>query len=369
MKQPFFALALIGGLLAPCVAHAQGVMVLGVRSVEGDDEFTRNLTGALRHAASQVESWQVSDREVTLSQMALAHGCDEPDSTCMSAIADSLEAPMVIYGDVRRSATGAQFDFQINLHFFNSQTDEIEHSVAETVPGSRQDIDDLREPARRWIAALSGAPRSGTLTVQVNVPGADVLIDGASVGHANAEGFLQVENVQAGNRNVQIVAPGHATFRSSVSVEAYGQATFEAELQAGGGGGSFPVDTVLGVVFLAVGAGLGAGSIYSIVRIDAINSDPLYLAVREAFSRDIENVCAEPTGAAIRDDQTAFCNEAATLEVLQFALGIGAVAAAGVGLYFLVSGASGGGSEETQAFLLTPSIGPDHAYLGALVRF
>src|SRR5690606_22646690 len=115
----------------PGAAQAQSgasLVVLGIRSVEGDDEFTRNLTGALRHAASQVAGWDVSDREVTLAQMALAHGCDDPDPPCMAAIADSLEIQRVLYGDVRRTSAGDSFDFSINLHLFNGETDQIEHS-------------------------------------------------------------------------------------------------------------------------------------------------------------------------------------------------------------------------------------------------
>lgn len=379
MRRPFLALALMAGILAPCIltpsaASAQSVMVLGIRSVEGDDEFTRNLTGALRHAAAQVNSWDISDREVTLSQMALAHGCDEPDPTCLSAISQSLEVDRLLYGDVRRTSAGERFDFSVNLHFFNGQTGTIEHSVADTIPGIRRDIDDLREPARRWIAALSGAPRGGTLTVRVNVPGAEVLIDGVSVGTTDDDGYLQIESVEAGMRNVQIIALGHAAFRSTVSIEAYGEATFEAELEAGGGGGGeFPLDTVLGVGLLAVGVGLAAGWIYSGTRVLSINNSlewqgdgtPEDRGIRGRYGNDVSDLCS----VAGRPDVAPLCSEASTLEALQFVFAIGTAASAGVGLYFLVQGLTGGDSAEEQAVIITPSFGPDHAYVGALVSF
>lgn len=374
-----FAALWATGLAAPAAVRAQtSVMVLGVRSVEGDDEFARNMTGALRHAASQVQGWDVSDRDVTLSQMALAHGCDEPDPTCMASIADTLSTQRVIYGDVRRTSAGDNFDFSVNLYLFNAETDQIEHTVAETLPGVRRDIDDLREPARRYIASLAGAPRAGTLNISVNVPGAEVFIDGESVGSADADGHLLIENVQAGTRNVRIVAPGHQSFRSTISIEAYGESSFEAELVVGEGSSGpseFPVELVTGVGLLVVAAGLAAGWIYSWYRVYiGIQDDPEYVAFRESFSGTDTNICATNVagGAAVRPRLAELCSEASTLEVLEFVFGIGAAAAAGVGLYFLITAmTSSDDSDSAQGPSIVPvvSVGSDHGYVGLRASF
>jgi hypothetical protein len=396
------ALLAVGAVLArPEIACAQtSVMVLGVRSVEGDDEFTRNLTGALRHAASQVQGWNVSDREVTLAQMALAYGCDEPDSTCMAQIAESLGVDRVIYGDVRRTSAGDAYDWSINLHVFNSETDQIEHSVADTIPGVRRDIDDLRDPARRYMAALSGAPRAGTLHIAVNVPGAQVFIDGQSVGTADDEGHLDASDVMAGSRDVRIAAEGHQSFRSTVSVEPYGEASFEAELQAaaGGGGDEFPVELVTGVGLLVVAAGLAAGWIASWyhVRYD-LNGDSGFLAFRtqagdylvahnsgpidpsqydacavgaqaewNLYNGPASTEAARETGPRGRQ----VCSEASTFEALEFVFGIGAAAAAGVGLYLLIDALTGSSTPPSQqSWRLTPSFGLSHGYLGVAADF
>jgi hypothetical protein len=379
-------------LLAPAVASAQTVIVLGIRSVEGDDEFARNLTGALRHSASQVQGWTVSEREVTLTQMALAHGCDEPDPTCLEQMAQTLTAQRILYGDVRRTNAGQTYDFSVNLHLFNAETNQIENTVTDTIPGVRRDIDDLREPARRYVAALSGAPRAGTLRVTVNVPGAEVFVDGESVGAADGEGHLVVSDVQAGSRSVRVVAPGHQSFASTVSVEAYGEATFEAELQAGSSGPSapFPTELVVGVCLLVVGAALAGGMFASWVQINDMETYSDYQALRAragtylAANPDApSDVCAliAPSsthrGALVSsaDVQTqnrldAVCRDAPTWEALQFVFGIGAAAAAGVGAYFLVSALSGSSAPPSeQAIQLTPSFGPDHVYLGVAGRF
>lgn len=393
-----FLLAALAGLgtitIAPALASAQTVAVLGIRSVDGDDEFARDLTGALRHAATQVRGWSVSEREVTLTQMALAHGCEEPDPGCLALMADSLQVERIIYGDVRRTSASEQYDFSVILHIFNADSDQIEHTVTDTVPHGRRDIDDLRDLVRRYIAALSGAPRTGTLHINVNVPGAQVFVDGELLGTADTDGRLTATDVPAGTRSVRVVAPGHHSFRSTVSVEAYGEATFEAELEAGGGsggGGSFPVELVTGAGLLVVAAGLAAGWIGSWVHLRfGLEQDPDYQAYRRTAGPYLQanpaltDVC-QAAQSSVLDERTlggAFaqetrlravervCNEAPTWEVLQFVFGIGA-AAAGVGAYFLVTALTGGDASAAQAeaWQLTPSFGPNHAYVGVARRF
>lgn len=372
--------ALCGALAAACIAPAAAsaqaeVMVLGIRSVEGDDEFARNLTGALRHEASQVSEWTVSDREVTLAQLVLAHGCAEPDPACMTQIADSLQADRLLYGEVRRTSAGESYDFSINLHVFNGQSDEIEASVADTIPQIRRDIDDLREPARRYVAALSGAPRLGTAHIVVNVPGAEVFVDGESVGTTDDQGELIVENVEAGSRNVRIVAPGHQSFASTLSVEAYGEATFEAELQAGAGGGGLSgrdVELIVGIGMTAAGVVLGAlwGALgyeyyFQLVDDGPGVGDDLQRA-RALYPMGTEDVCAEPPAEPWIDD---LCSKLDTYQYLVPILGIAGAVVGGVGIYFLISALTSGDEPSDSAFRLEPSVGPDHAFLGATIAF
>jgi hypothetical protein len=66
------------------------------------------------------------------------------------------------------------------------------------------------------------------------------------------------------------------------------------------------------------------------------------------------------------------CNEAGTLEPLQYVfLGVGVVGI-GAGIALIVIGAGEGSSSGEHAALnlrLTPSAGPDHAYFGAVLDF
>jgi hypothetical protein len=383
-------------------ASAQStVIVLGIRSLEGDDELARNLTGALRHAASQVQGWTVSEREVTLAQMALAHGCEEPDPTCLRQMASSLRTQRIIYGDVRRTSASGTYDWSVNLHVFNAETDRIEHSVAAIIPSVRSDIDDLRDPVRRFMATLSGAPQVGTLRVSVNVPGAEVFIDDELVGRADDRGVLVVDEVRSGSRRIRVAAAGHQGFRSTVSVEPYQESSFEAELQTStststaSNGGGIRGELVAGIALLTTGVALAAAWIGSWAHVQfGLQNDAGYAQYRRDVSDFLRatqgpgvdlaqtDVCAlnaqnrylndgVATYALDTGDRAAsVCSEASTFEVLQFVFGIGAAAAAGAGLYFLITGLTGDTTPpEQQSFRLMPSVGPDHAYLGAQLSF
>jgi hypothetical protein len=402
-RRVLVSFALACAAFSPAIASAQAdVIVLGVRSIEGDDEFARNLTGALRHAANQVDGWDVSDREVTLEQMSLAHGCDELEPVCLGQIAEALSADRLIYGEVRRTSAAEHYDYSVNLHVFNNETHQIERSVTDTIPGVHDDIDDLRDVVRRYASELSGAPRVGTLFVSVNVPGAEVFIDDQPVGTSDAQGRLTVTDVQAGNRNVRVAAEGRRSFRSTVAIEAYGEATFEAELEQGrdeGPPAPFPAEIVAGSALLAGGLALAGVWIYSMVYIDSLANDVDYVQYRRdetAFWQTVlgggdnphlfESLCDYARGTneqrylydGVRfgtdmsraDRARDICDEADTWEVLQFVFMGGAAVLAGVGLYLLITGATqSSGEAEAQSWFLTPSAGPDHGYLGVVGIF
>ena len=175
----------------PALAEAQtNVVVLGLSPIDGDAEVARNLTGALKHAASQNPDWRVSEREVSLAQMSIAHGCQVPNASCLAEIAETLTTQALIYGTVGRSSTGDQYDYTVELRLFNAQTGAIEHTLTDRIPRGRSDIDDMRPVVMRYINELAGATPPGTLRIQVNVPDAPVMVDGQALGSTDAGGAL-----------------------------------------------------------------------------------------------------------------------------------------------------------------------------------
>ncbi len=231
MNRYFALLLALGTFGTPALASADtSVIVLGIRSVEGDDEVSRNLTGALRRAASQVPGWQVAEADVSLAQMSMVHGCDEPDAACMAEIAQELGQQRVVYGTVRRTGAGSSYDFALTLYFFNSETGQIQDSLTDNIPRIQSDIDDLRGRAARYVAQFSGQIRYGSVRLNVNQPGASVIIDGEPVGTTDDSGTLIVEDVPEGQRTLEISADGYESFSGAVRVVADEQSEFRANL-------------------------------------------------------------------------------------------------------------------------------------------
>jgi hypothetical protein len=366
---------------APPLARAdRTIAVLGILSMEGDDEVAQSLTGAIRHAASRVDGWQLSRQEVTLTQMALAHGCsDEPDTGCLTQIAATLGVQAVIYGILRRTTADGRQAFQVSLAFFDAATQHIERSVAETIYANRTDIDDLREPARRMIARLSG-PAVGSLRLFTNVPGASVTIDGEVAGTTDASGTFVAASVPVGAHAVGVRGAGHLPWSGSVTVTAGTEMELHAELdpvpeagQGGGGsgesrgGGAEASISWPGIALIGVGAVALGMMFYTWFRIDAIQNDPDYTRYRTGVSTN--NVCdlaAMESMSAMNMERmrlassvNGLCGEAGTLEVLQYVFLAAAVGAAGTGVALLALDSGGGERGEQPRVALTPHFGRD----------
>lgn len=363
-----------GIFVAPAIASADTtVTVLGIRSVEGDDEFARNLTGALRHAADQVPEWGVSSAEVSLAQMSLAHGCDEPDAACMGDIAGDLDSQRIIYGTVRRTGAGDQYDFALTLYLFNSETGQIEQSLTDSIPRIASDIDDLRPRARRYVVRLAGQTQTGAIRVVVNLPGASVSIDGEEAGTADDDGVFSADEIAVGRHRVEIAAEGHQSFRASVTVVAEEAAELEVDLEAiATSGGSVP--------WIAIGTLAGAGvmaalTFWSWAKINSLSDDSDYDRYRNIVPANL-NACTQArSGAAFGAamDSTIqgavdVCDQADVLEILQWVFLASAVAAGGVGTWLLLTHDSDDGAED-MALRIDSSFDRSSANISATLRF
>lgn len=345
----FLASALLGCLAIGWTGVARAdttITVLSLSSLEGDDEFARNLSGALRNAASRVPGWVVDDRDVALSQMELTHDCASSDTICMSQIAATLSSQRVIYGTIQRSPIGTRYEFQITLFMFDAETGEVVERVVETIPSTSIDIDALRDPAREIIDQLSASMRPGLIRV-VGRAGAHVSIDGEEVGVIPSGGEYLREDVDPGVHTVAIDGEPDQSVTVEGGTEAI--ATFVATSsggdEGGGGGGSilpFVGAGLLGVAAISIGVW-----IYSMVQLDSLSHDPLYQVYRERVGMlpggsMASSVCNDEfyfaVGAAEGTRGRDVCNEGATMEILQYVfLGL-AVVSAGAGTALVVIG-------------------------------
>ncbi len=387
-------LVMFGLLAAPSVAFADtSVIVLGMRSVEGDDEFARNLTGALRRAAEQVPGLRVVDRDVSLAQMMLVFSCDEPDAACLQQIAGELRVARIVYGTARRTAAGDQYNYALALYSFDASDNEIDQQLTATVQRARSDIDDLRPVARGWMSVLAGLPQVGSIVVRGATNGAQVLVDGEAVGVV-ARGTFTARGVRAGGHLVEVQAEGQPGFRQRVSVEVGDTITLDArraasasdasaadvaageasgaeavgvELEAAGDADPAPAEgsASLGTGFwVGVGASvLGAAMIgltaYSWLELDAVDGDAAWLAYRGAAAapgqpNGVDDICVPAeagldlgTPAGTVERVRSLCSTANTFEPLQYVfLGLG-ILGLGAGIYLISTGL--GGDDERDA--------------------
>lgn len=149
--------------VASAAAQNTTVAVLGLTSLEGDDAYAGNLSAALRRAASQVRGWSVTDRDVPLSRMELANGCDAAELTCLAQIANTMGVQRLVYGTMQHGE-GTPMMYRIHIAFFDANTSTILHQMDVELSSARSDIDDMREPARRYVTELAGVQEATPVT-------------------------------------------------------------------------------------------------------------------------------------------------------------------------------------------------------------
>ncbi len=375
------AFSLLG---APESAEAQGservkAILLAIRPAEGDVEFAQNLTAALRNELQHLPNWEVDARQPTLNQMLLVAGCDEPDAACLGKMAEALGVDRIIYGNVRRTAAGNDYDFAVSLFVFDAQQGRITHSLAETISRARSDIDDLRQRARKYARQFAGIRQTGSLRITANRPGARVLIDGEEAGVLDEQGVIAIPEVAVGRHDVEVEASGHTSFRGSVVIVADEEVAMEVELRPRAGGFFPSVPTLVAGSVAAAGWVGVLVSWRSVAGIDdemaPFRADPNVRQAAVSYNRDMCRWAKESGSTlAAASRLRALCDDADTWEVInRFAFAVAGVAstAAAVLLYLDVRNAQEAREEDgsEHAARHAPSVLPalaidrDGAYL------
>lgn len=401
---------LVATMATSVPASAQGgTVVLGLRSVEGDDALANKLTDSLRRSAKQNTSWRVSPREVSLAQMSLVHGCEEPDASCLTDIALGLEADKLVYGTLQHTSGEDDVRYRVTVQLFERAAGRIVQRASETFSPDATGTDALSRLADRLVASLLGQAATGELTVRANVPEATVWLDGERAG-ALVDGTLVLRDVEAGVHTIKIDADGYQPYTTTTTVDAGKQARLQVALQAKPTAGAVSAsesirmetdlrpraepaaddgetEIILGASLLGGSAILLGAAIYSWVEIENINGDPRFIDYKERVGQlnpSSGDVCNDaeagfPYVAETEPEYDDFpevqsmCNRAELLEVLQYVFVGGALAAAGAGTYFLVKGLQEDEGEEsattTPRFTVTPPIGGRQARVSATLRF
>jgi len=384
-------------------ADNAAVTVLGVRSLDGDDQLERKISQSLRNSARGIEGYRVSDREVSLAQMSLAHGCEDVDLPCLKDIAATLSADRLIYGNLVRSGDKVR----ISLFNFDASSGQVDGSAERTVAGAQLSEPTLSEIMLDLAQRTAGKRGSstGTLRISGNRPGASVSLDGKLAGSLDERGELVLEGVREGAHTV-VVATGDGHDRRELSVDVRPDTTTNLRAQLAPPPSEVepapeeakpeakPVDAAqrkqriyrgLGYASVGVALGFAAATIYSWVRIGNIQDDPdleLYamqfpkegagstndvcsMAVKQELTKVYAGTMYAAEKAAIEAPATELCKEADKLEKLQYVFIGGTLAFAGVGTWLLWEGYR----DRPHSVSLQPNVGLHSASLRATLRF
>jgi hypothetical protein len=381
------------------VSAAQAsVVVLGLRSLEGDDDFANSMTEVLRAAAKSISDWRLIERSVSMAQMTLAHSCDDVDAACLNEIAKGLESERVIFGTIRRTAARGKFDYEITVSIFNATTHTIVDTQTDVVPKAEaKQKKPLAARAQTLVGRLAAADvNAGRLLISVNVSSAEVNVDGKWVGRTQ-DGKLALDNIDPGEHTLEVSAGGHQLHTQRLSISASEQSSVDINLQpfeeaqveappeavAALGTGDEPGSGSLrwlGYTLIGVGAASAiawGGSMYAIEF--GYNQDQRYQRYRDSYGNRTLDSCDEAEsgspGMLNPSELAEFkgqCRTARTLQVLQWVFLGAAVVAGGAGTYVLVNE---GSNDRAQAraqrprFAFTPLIDKRSLALQATLRF
>ncbi len=382
---------------------ATSAAVLGVRSLDGEDGLERRLSAALRKSALELGAYSLSEREVSLEQMSLAQGCEEPDTRCLTEIAKTLGVELLLYGTV----VGTPHGYELTLYTFDvgpgRMTSVVEHQLEPQrlkASAAEATLAALLRRLSEVPAPRPPEPETGKLRLVGDVPGAQILVDGEARGALDDQGVLTLE-LSPGKHTVRAGGLGPLEDRLAL-VEESGTTELELKLKPAQAPDRVvapekprasapppPVDRgssrrsarrIAGWVTLGLGGAFAAATIYSWVRIRNINDSGDYVAYRHQFRPGgmvggTSNACAaaahgelaarDPSMAALERSAHSLCKEADTLETLQYVFLGGALLSAGVGTYLLVSA-----RDRPQARVsVSPRFGTGVALLEANVRF
>lgn len=378
-------------------AQAASVAVLGVDSLDAEDELERRLSQALSASAKKVEGFTVGDRALSLEQMMLAHGCDEPSAACLNDIARTLSVERLLYGTV--SATAGTHE--LTLFTYTTSASRVESKALRSVPDDRlANAQVTTETVAGLLRRLLNPASTGQLQLTGNPPGSEILVDGSSRGLLDEAGTLVVE-LDPGEHRVRAARPGyHVTKERTVAIEAGETTRLDITLEKHTTLETTPppepepepvVETapvrprrnlkrIFGWVSVGLGAAFAAATVYTWVRIHSLNDNADFKAYRASFPRagsegGVSDVCTEAqvgslagkdaSKAGLEAKARDHCDEASKLEVLQYVFGGGTLLAGGLGTYLLISARS----HETATLSLHPHVGAHSAGLGASLRF
>jgi hypothetical protein len=387
-------------------AEDPSLVVLGLRSLEGDDEFANSATDALRVAVKATHGWDSRDRAVSMSQMVLSYNCDDIDVACLAQISHGLDVDRVIYGTIRRTAAPVKYNYEITVSLFNGVTRTVVGTEIQTIDRS-EGKKAVTRAAQSVVARLARSESNvGRLAVEVNVLTADVRLDDQLIGQTQ-ERKLTLDSVPAGEHMLEISASGHQSRKQALLIRAGELSevgmTLERTPDASEAAAHVPMEAIesnsarqdnqdhgsslswLGYTLIGVGAAsaIAWGASMYVIEFQ-YNQDSTFQTYKNAYQFRRQDACtAALSGDNAGDkldvnqlsDFQGRCRAGRTWAVLQWVFLGAAVVAAGAGTFVLLTDSSGKSdqpaSEQARlpSFELQPQVDPRTLALHATLRF
>jgi len=322
--------------------NALPIQVIAIRSDDAEDQADA-LTAALRNRVRALRGFSLGDGDYALEVLTLGLKCGEtPDDSCQIKIGNQIRADRFVWGSVRRSKNVKQVVAELHLWTRGRPSTKTEFTFSDnlTAPGDdglRRLVDEaLSVLLERKAPAASGsaAPASRAAAPRAAMPASSGPPPSAST-----------------DTPADSADEGSASARSSLH-------------------------NTLGWTGVAVGGALIGAGIYSVIRVNSIESEDKVEHYRRGFAPDVDaceraeaGVTSRIAGAATPGEMQDFCSSAKTFQALEFVFfGLGALSA-GAGIYFLATDSGTSTARARSYFSVTPPLGRSGGRIQVGFRF
>jgi len=341
------------------------------RKVSGDvmETFYESLESTV-DASDEMKT--VPGGEVTIQEMIVTAGCQEPNAECLSGLGDYVEGQRMIFGSIKRSGEAYLFTFRM---FDFAEKKFVRRATEQTVEGDPATVKEAIP------GVVEGFIHGDVGTVRVSARGVDgeakVYFDGERVGTAPT----RLEDMPLGQHAITVETASGAEKTKLVILRKDGEASVAFDFVEGVPVGARGTDTgsgsspVLGYTAAGVGiAGLVVGIVGQIENADAVDES-------EALRCNGGDTICNPPGAqqrtagelaALAEDRDSRVTNTAVISTVGYSVGLIGLGTGGYLLYRHFSGSSNGGESTSKAasvdsVQLRP--GPDGVQMGVSLSF
>jgi hypothetical protein len=342
------------------------INVIAIQTSDADDQ-AEALTKALRTTVRSLPGWSLADGDYSLEVLSLTLKCSEPpDADCQSRIADQIHADRFVWGLLNMDKGNQTVSGELNLWVRGKGTKKAALKYSANLTES--DDDSLKKVALVAVNSVTGGPPNGELRITAGGVTGQVFVNGQPFGAlTGGKGsiFLPV-----GQHKIVVKAQGYADAATTVSVKP--TAPTDVTLSP------IPLEPEKQINWKKIGgyAAIGAGGAFAVVGLVGTiqvatirsNFEGNEFVKRTPSNRNACDEARKTPGEAGAYLAVDLCDKASTFQTLQFVFYPLAAAAAGAGVFLVVTS---GGSEEAPktGFTILPQVGPGGAKLDVGYRF